>query len=332
VADFFNLKGSVHGKKLSKNSMLEILDNYQHLINSANNETELLKSIDKKVKSKTFLENINFIESFQNLNNIPVQTIKMLMEKMNLTLSEGKKKVFIFNGIELMKKEGSNAFLKSIEEPPRNTQIILITANLNSILQTIKSRCYLIPFMKRDIDDIKKVFGIVFNKNFDKIDKKKLDDIFSDYSQIIYKKYFFTTINMLSDCVTNIEKKYKILNIITDYSNVINTTIKNSSRQDIFIIKQIFLDIIHLIKMSKNGYDFKNFLDKYMLFLTKFEEEKLYNSFNNILKYFIKYDYHTLSILTELVNKNLNYVFYNNVEIDMTITSYLIRFTKVGEY
>ncbi len=330
VADFFNIKGSVQGKRLSKNSMIEILDNYQQLINSSKNEKELLKSIDKKVKSKTFLENISLIENFHNLNNIPLQTIKMLMEKMNLTLSEGKKKVFIFNGIELMKKEGSNAFLKSIEEPPKNTQIILITTNLNNILQTIKSRCYLIPFMNRNIDDIKKVFGIVYNKNFEKIDNNKLNDIYSDYPQLIYKKYFISTINMLSKCVANIEKKYKALNTIMEYSSIINKTIKSSSKQDIFIIKQIFLDIINIIKMSKNGYDFKNYIDNYLLFMTKFEEEKLYSSLSNITKYFIRYDFYTLSLLTKRVNDNFNYVFYNNVEIDMTLTNYLIRFIEKG--
>jgi DNA polymerase III delta prime subunit len=328
TAEYFSLRGSFSGKRLSKNNMIDILSEYQYLINTAKDETDLYKAIDKKVKSKSFLENINLIENFHNLNIIPIQTIKNIMDKMNLSISEGKKKVIIFNGIELMKKEGSNAFLKSIEEPPKNSQIILITSNLNKILPTIKSRCYLIPFSKRSIDDIKKVFSRVYKKDFEKIDVNKLNDIFSDYPQIIYKEYFFMTINMLSDYVINSHKTYSGLMIITDYSNKINDIIKSGSRKDIFIIKQVYQDIIHIIKLYKKGYHIDSMFSKYLTFLTGFEEDKLNKSINTIMRFFSSYDNHSLERYLEKSEENFNYIFYNNVEIDMGMTEYLVNLTK----
>jgi DNA polymerase-3 subunit delta' len=47
---------------------------------------------------------------------------------------------------DLMNVQASNAFLKTLEEPPRDTVIILTTSKPNALLPTILSRCQKIPF------------------------------------------------------------------------------------------------------------------------------------------------------------------------------------------
>ena len=56
------------------------------------------------------------------------------------------KKVIIINDSDKMTEEAQNSLLKTLEEPPEYIVIILITANENKLLNTIKSRCLKISF------------------------------------------------------------------------------------------------------------------------------------------------------------------------------------------
>ena len=58
----------------------------------------------------------------------------------------GDKKGFIIDEAELLDESGQNALLKTLEEPPLGTFIILVTSRDDALLQTIKSRCQLVYF------------------------------------------------------------------------------------------------------------------------------------------------------------------------------------------
>ena len=55
-------------------------------------------------------------------------------------------RIFIINEAERMSEEAFDAFLKTLEEPVKDTIIILVTANLASLPQTVISRCQVIRF------------------------------------------------------------------------------------------------------------------------------------------------------------------------------------------
>ncbi|MBZ4664174.1 MAG: family ATPase [Caloramator sp.] len=74
-------------------------------------------------------------------NSIGVDDIRNLTEKINTKPYESDKKVVIIKGADLITVQGQNAFLKTLEEPPLNTTIIMLAENINLILDTIKSRC-----------------------------------------------------------------------------------------------------------------------------------------------------------------------------------------------
>jgi DNA polymerase-3 subunit delta' len=84
---------------------------------------------------------------------IRIVSIRLLFHRINLSVIEGRYKVFIIENAEMMNVATANAFLKTLEEPPSNTIIILTSSRPESLLMTIHSRCQKIAFYKlsRDI-------------------------------------------------------------------------------------------------------------------------------------------------------------------------------------
>lgn len=69
------------------------------------------------------------------------------------------KKIYIINNSENMTREAQNSLLKTLEEPPEYIIIILITKNVNLLLNTIKSRCIKIQFTELTDQEMKKYFN-----------------------------------------------------------------------------------------------------------------------------------------------------------------------------
>lgn len=73
---------------------------------------------------------------------IAVGDIRALIEKLHLTLHFNGYKVALIDAAERMNMNASNALLKTLEEPPSNTVIILISAAASQLSATIRSRCH----------------------------------------------------------------------------------------------------------------------------------------------------------------------------------------------
>jgi DNA polymerase-3 subunit delta' len=84
---------------------------------------------------------------FEGVKSIKVEQIREGVEEILFLKSfEGKYKIVIVDEAHRMSSGAQNAFLKTLEEPPPNSVIILITSNPDSLLPTIRSRCQLIRF------------------------------------------------------------------------------------------------------------------------------------------------------------------------------------------
>ena len=66
----------------------------------------------------------------------------------------GGKKVFIIDEAELLDEAGQNSLLKTLEEPPLGTIIILVTSREDLLLPTITSRCQSVMFSPLDEDEM----------------------------------------------------------------------------------------------------------------------------------------------------------------------------------
>ena len=114
-------------------------------------------SVDGEIKTEKFLVEykayINhkiktpWKEFFFTKNiGIRIASIRMLEHRIQLTPNEGIFKVCIIEDADQMNTKAANVFLKTLEEPPADTVIILTTSRPNSLLPTILSRCQQIPF------------------------------------------------------------------------------------------------------------------------------------------------------------------------------------------
>lgn len=72
---------------------------------------------------------------------IDVETIRDVIEYLELTSSTQSFKIVVIDGAHMMNIQASNAFLKVLEEPPNNSFIFLITSHPHDLLPTIRSRC-----------------------------------------------------------------------------------------------------------------------------------------------------------------------------------------------
>lgn len=77
----------------------------------------------------------------KNKKSIGVDQVRKINEEINKKPYEGDKKVIIIYEADKMTEEAQNAFLKTIEEPPKGVFIILLCESLSSVLDTVKSRC-----------------------------------------------------------------------------------------------------------------------------------------------------------------------------------------------
>ncbi|MEM9415189.1 MAG: hypothetical protein AAGA29_06915 [Planctomycetota bacterium] len=88
-------------------------------------------------------------------SNIPISIIRSkLIGPAYLAPKLGHGKVFIVDEAELLDGVGQNAILKTLEEPPEQTYIILVTSREDELLPTIRSRSQRVPFVPLTDDEV----------------------------------------------------------------------------------------------------------------------------------------------------------------------------------
>lgn len=88
---------------------------------------------------------------------IKVEQMRSMRQAAYLRPMVGKKRVFIIDEAEKMNDESSNTVLKTLEEPPLFSLIIMVTSNAHLLLPTIKSRCQILNFSPVAKEEIKRV-------------------------------------------------------------------------------------------------------------------------------------------------------------------------------
>jgi DNA polymerase-3 subunit delta' len=84
---------------------------------------------------------VKWIRKDDRSRQIKIGQIREIESQIILRPYEGHYKVFIIVEAELMNIEASNSFLKTLEEPPQNSVLILIVERPKDLLPTIASRC-----------------------------------------------------------------------------------------------------------------------------------------------------------------------------------------------
>lgn len=105
--------------------------------------------------SKMISPDVKLFE-YPGVRNIKIDDIrKDIEDQIFLSPYESRYKVFILDGAERMNTNAQNAFLKTLEEPPQQSVIILVTSSEHRMLPTILSRCQIINFIPLTPDELK---------------------------------------------------------------------------------------------------------------------------------------------------------------------------------
>lgn len=93
--------------------------------------------------------------------SIKIEQIRDVIARLQMT-NQANYKVLLIDGAQRLTPEAANCLLKTLEEPPKNTIIIMTTSNVREILPTIISRIRLIKFSSYSQNFLKEKLGPVY--------------------------------------------------------------------------------------------------------------------------------------------------------------------------
>lgn len=87
-------------------------------------------------------------------SNNSVEDIRNLVDQVRFAPQLGQYKVYIIDEVHMLSASAFNAFLKTLEEPPKHAKFILATTEKHKIIPTILSRCQVFNFNRIKTEDI----------------------------------------------------------------------------------------------------------------------------------------------------------------------------------
>jgi DNA polymerase-3 subunit gamma/tau len=114
-----------------------------------------LSERDEEVTLDNSSEDFSFnIFELDAASNNSVEDIRNLIDQVRFPPQVGKFKVYIIDEVHMLSQAAFNAFLKTLEEPPKHAIFILATTEKHKIIPTILSRCQVFDFNRIQIADI----------------------------------------------------------------------------------------------------------------------------------------------------------------------------------
>ena len=104
------------------------------------------------------------IHELDAASNNSVDDIRQLVEQVRIPPQIGKYKVYIIDEVHMLSASAFNAFLKTLEDPPRHAIFILATTEKHKILPTILSRCQIYDFNRISVEDTVQHLAYVASK------------------------------------------------------------------------------------------------------------------------------------------------------------------------
>ncbi len=187
-------------------------------------------------------------------SNNSVDDIRNLTDQVRVPPQTGKYKVYIIDEVHMLSQSAFNAFLKTLEEPPKHAKFILATTEKHKIIPTILSRCQIFDFKRVTVSDISNHLSFVASKENIKFEPEALNLIAqkSDGAMRDALSLFDRLVSFSSDNLTY-EKVIEHLNIL-DYEYYFNIT-ESLLNNEISVILDVFNQIL------VNGFDGQEFIN-----------------------------------------------------------------------
>ena len=94
---------------------------------------------------------------------LKIGQIRALQKQIIYEPLEASRKVYILTDVERMNAEAENCLLKTLEEPPAATVLILLTSNIRALLPTTRSRCQILQFHSMPTQELAKILDEQFS-------------------------------------------------------------------------------------------------------------------------------------------------------------------------
>lgn len=117
------------------------------------------------------------IHELDAASNNSVDNIRELIEQVKIPPQIGRYKVFIIDEVHMLSSQAFNAFLKTLEEPPKHAVFIMATTEKQKILPTILSRCQTYDFQRITNNDIVAQLAYIASKESIKAEPQALQVI-----------------------------------------------------------------------------------------------------------------------------------------------------------
>ncbi len=157
-------------------------------------------------------------------SNNSVDDIRSLIDQVRIPPQTGKFKVYIIDEVHMLSSAAFNAFLKTLEEPPKHAIFILATTEKHKIIPTILSRCQIFDFKRITVKDAKEHLaevaasqGVAFEDDALHIIAQKADGAMRDALSIFDRVVSYCGNNLTRQAVT------ENLNVL-DYETYIKIT------------------------------------------------------------------------------------------------------------
>ena len=157
-------------------------------------------------------------------SNNSVDDIRNLIDQVRIPPQTGQYKVYIIDEVHMLSASAFNAFLKTLEEPPKHAIFILATTEKHKIIPTILSRCQIFDFKRITVKDAKEHLaevaqsqGVQFEDDALHIIAQKADGAMRDALSIFDRVVSYCGNNLTRQAVT------ENLNVL-DYETYIQMT------------------------------------------------------------------------------------------------------------
>ena len=224
----------VVGQKAITNTLLNAIEN-NHLAQAllftgprGVGKTTCARILARKINQEGYddpLEDFSFnVFELDAASNNSVDDIRNIIDQVRIPPQTGKYKVYIVDEVHMLSSAAFNAFLKTLEEPPKHAIFILATTEKHKIIPTILSRCQIFDFKRITISDAKEHLkeiateqGVTFEDDALHVIAQKADGAMRDALSIFDR--------VVSYCGTHLTRQavYENLNVL-DYEYYINIT------------------------------------------------------------------------------------------------------------
>ncbi|MGM1057329.1 MAG: DNA polymerase III subunit gamma/tau [Bacteroidota bacterium] len=211
---------------------------------------KMINQDDSHTPDEDFAFNIFELDAASNNS---VDDIRNLIDQVRIPPQVGKYKVYIIDEVHMLSTAAFNAFLKTLEEPPRHAIFILATTEKHKIIPTILSRCQIFDFKRITVTDAKNYLSYIageegVNAEDDALHiiAQKADGAMRDALSIYDRVVSFSGKNLTRQAVT------ENLNVL-DYETYLNVT-------DLILENNIPQLLVEFNEILSHGFDGHHFI------------------------------------------------------------------------